>query len=558
MDPDYQLQHFMHDHEWVVNISRILEKSLEEKEEAIEAAVSIFSVPKTLLLAKPEAYVPQMVALGPYHHRRPELFEMERYKLNSAKRVQRNFKQSKISNLVQTFKEKECHIRGYYHRFLEFDKETLAWIFAIDASFLLEYLQVYSAKRESESSISSRLATTYSMDETKRKTTRKAILRDIIMLENQIPLFLLKEVQMLYHHQQEDHSDQALASMLLGFCKALCPIKYVKDEQSFKEECFTKSHLLDLLYSMIVPKFPLMDQIQSHPKIEKDKANNKDYDNNNFGSLSTKTLKSILMMFWHIISLPIFLLQKIFKSRTIMLILMVPYKFLLLFRNIREASVSKFISSAEEVAEGMGSVCGQKEESPLIEEISIPSVSDLTEIGVQFIPTNGGLETISFDKSSGKFYLPVVDLDENSEVVLRNLVAYEASISPEAMVFTRYTELMNGIIDSEEDVRILRKCGIVLNRLKSDQEVANLWNGLTKSVSITKVWILDKAIEDTNCYYSMSWKVKMKEKVKRCLSSSWPMLAFIAANLLLLLSAVQAGCSMYNCSKWLQNDLTSD
>jgi hypothetical protein len=33
---------------------------------------------------------------------------------------------------------------------------------------------------------------------------------------------------------------------------------------------------------------------------------------------------------------------------------------------------------------------------------------------------------------------------------------------------------MNGIIDIEEDVRILREAGIILNRLKSDEEVATL------------------------------------------------------------------------------------
>ena len=63
---------------------------------------------------------------------------------------------------------------------------------------------------------------------------------------------------------------------------------------------------------------------------------------------------------------------------------------------------------------------------------------------------------------------------------------------------TRCVELTSGIADTKEDVRILRDSGTVLNRLKSDEEAANLWHGITKFMNTTKVPILDKAIEDAN------------------------------------------------------------
>ena len=135
--------------DWVISISQILEEAVEEKDHEDDQGqkfVSIFNVPKTLMATKPEAYTPQMVALGPYHFRRPELFEMEQYKLTSAKRVQKNFKQNKLRDIVRCFEEMDSDISGCYHRFLEYDQETLAWILSIDASFLLEYLQTYSAK----------------------------------------------------------------------------------------------------------------------------------------------------------------------------------------------------------------------------------------------------------------------------------------------------------------------------------------------------------------------------------------------------------------------------
>ncbi|CAK9310373.1 unnamed protein product [Citrullus colocynthis] len=93
------------------------------------------------------------------------------------------------------------------------------------------------------------------------------------------------------------------------------------------------------------------------------------------------------------------------------------------------------------------------------------------------------------------FYLPTISLDVNSEVVLRNLVAYEAS---------KPSGPLNGIIDSEEDVKLLKEKGIILNHLNSDAEVAKLWNGMSKSIKLTKVPFLDKnpklKTSNLNCF----------------------------------------------------------
>jgi hypothetical protein len=183
-------------------------------------------------------------------------------------------------------------------------------------------------------------------------------------------------------------------------------------------------------------------------------------------------------------------------------------------------------------------------------QLLIPSATKLSGVGVKFIPTKGGLKTICFDKPCGAFYLPVVNLDDNSEVLLRNLLAYEDCLAPECTVFTRYVELMSGILDTKEDVKILRDSGIVLNRLKSDEEAANLWHGITKFMKLTKVPILDNAIEEANSYYSNNWKVRMSTSFKKYVYSSWPILTFLAADLLILLSALEAFCSVYGCSKW--------
>lgn len=186
---------------------------------------------------------------------------------------------------------------------------------------------------------------------------------------------------------------------------------------------------------------------------------------------------------------------------------------------------------------------------PLVEEITIPSVSELAKYGVRFSPTNGGISTISFDPKTITLGLPSISLDVNTEVILRNLVAYEASIASGPLVFTRYTELMYGIIDTEEDLKLLRRQGIILNHLKSDSEAAELWNGMSKSIKLTKVAHIDKVIEDLNKYYNGRWAVKAQKTLKSYVYNSWQFLTLLAAVMLLLLTAVQAFCSVYSCPR---------
>ncbi|KAK1319856.1 putative UPF0481 protein [Acorus calamus] len=75
-------------------------------------------------------------------------------------------------------------------------------------------------------------------------------------------------------------------------------------------------------------------------------------------------------------------------------------------------------------------------------------------------------------------------------------------------MWTRYIELKNGIINSEEDVKLLRERGIVHNQLKTDREVVDLWKGMSKTVKLTRAVRNDQVIEGVNGYYEKSWKVQ--------------------------------------------------
>ncbi|GAY66939.1 hypothetical protein CUMW_252790 [Citrus unshiu] len=188
-------------------------------------------------------------------------------------------------------------------------------------------------------------------------------------------------------------ADDLLQAMLMGFCEEVSPFKMKKNKPMIQaSEC---AHLLDYLYNTIL----LSKMILSGP---------------------------IKFLF----KLPCFMLSKIPGFS----ILAQPVQNLIFPQDNEENK-----SDGERPPSNK-----HMNKPPLVEEITIPSVTDLAKV------------------ETATLHIRTVSFDVYTEVVLRNLVAYEASNASGPLVLTRYSEFMNGII---------------LNRLNSDAEVANLWKG---------------------------------------------------------------------------------
>ncbi|KDO39093.1 hypothetical protein CISIN_1g036543mg [Citrus sinensis] len=401
-------------------------------------------------------YTPQEVAIGPYHHLRPELHEMERYKLAAARRAQRQF-------------------YGDHKLY-----DTLAWMMAIDASFLLEFLQIYAMKDDK-----------------------------LLATSSSISISHLKILQLRY--LSSESADDLLQAMLMGFCEEVSTFKMKKNKPMIQAS--ESAHLLDYLYNTVVPK----QQQAEVTEIDGQEIYSDD-------------LKKFFSELW-----------KLFSK----MILLGPIKFLFKFPCFMLSKIPGFSILAQPVQNLIFPQDNEENKSdaerspsnkhmnkpPLVEEITILSVTDLAKV-----------ETVTL-------HIHTVSFDVYTEVVLRNLVAYEASNASGPLVLTRYSEFMNGIVDTEKDVKLLRENGIFLNRLNNDAEFANLWKGITKSIRLTKVPHIDIVIEDVNKYYNSRWRVNYWKNKKLNVFGSWQFLTFMATIMLLLLTALQAFCSVYDCRK---------
>ncbi|XP_023520065.1 putative UPF0481 protein At3g02645 [Cucurbita pepo subsp. pepo] len=503
---------------WVVYINDIIHKHLKNPKSDISS--SIFIVPKFLSAAKPQHYTPQFLALGPYHHFSQELYDnMERYKLMIANQIRH---QIEFQSFVCRLSQLDLHIRGSYHRRLDLDADTLALIMAIDALFLLELL--YSQVQNHD--LLRPLNKFITVSRCKR-LSNDAVVRDIVKLENQIPLFVLREIFAAAIQCEATESDDLLASVLVGFCIEISPLNLTVGRRGVIE-C---AHVLDVLYRLILPENLECSGEDDGPKEQP-------------GNIQqSRSLKGNYLWSY-------------------------PWNWMLdCFKILRGSKkVFEFIGRLLDLLPIVGGLVSSMEENPdrnrveiLIEDktplmeagIKIPTASQLLDTGVSF-KQSASIKTIKFEAESVTLFLPVIKLGANSEVILRNLVAYEAMAMPDILAFSRYLHLMNSLIDTAEDVKILKDAEIVvMNGMKKDEEVAVLFNGImtSSSMGLSAAKELDEAINGVNKYYKGRPKVKASRAIKKYVYSSWRILALMATLMVLGLLVLQSFCSVYNCPR---------
>lgn len=535
---------------WASHINQTIHEELEEE---LDFSVIVFTVPKSLMACDPSSYVPQQVSMGPYHFLNPEVLEMEKYKIDAAKIFQKQMKSAlTFDNLVEQIKAVESKIRISYDKPLKLTCDTLALMLAIDAAFLLEFLKIYAVKegRLQEATISSKMS--HLVDLQGKKSSHNALLRDFLMLENQIPLFILKRM-LQSQFSLPEVSDEMLLTMLMGLSKDLSPFKTAKTSmKAYQLDNF--AHLLDYLFRAIVPE---LEGEHGEIIVEEDEQGDGDVDDEKDITFEHSShVKEALGKVWGMLC-KVNVFKKLTSSRSIKTLMKMPMDLVAKVPGVDKLkeTIEKLFLSGEEKDEENPE---DSDKAPLIEEITIPSVTELARAGIKFCPSHEGISSIAFDPKTATLSLPVVCLDINSEVVLRNLVAYEACRAKGPLVLARYTEFMNGIVDTEEDATFLINNGIIQSQLKSQAEVASLWNGMDKSVRLTKVPFLDQVIDEVNKYYSQRWKVKAIKFARAYIFGSWKLLTFMATILLLSMVAVQAFCSVYTCSRWFTDVVVED
>ncbi|KAL4655112.1 hypothetical protein ACB092_01G427300 [Castanea dentata] len=147
----------------------------------------IYKVPHHLQKWNEEAYTPQVISIGPYHHKNEKLKTMEenkeRYFRSFVQRCQINWK-NLVPKLVSTIRELEERIRGCYAETIKLKSDEFVMIL-VDASFILELFMKNCSRNWT------------SDDPMLIIPIANAMIHDLLLLENQLPFFVLNELYLV-------------------------------------------------------------------------------------------------------------------------------------------------------------------------------------------------------------------------------------------------------------------------------------------------------------------------------------------------------------------------
>ncbi|XP_054781392.1 putative UPF0481 protein At3g02645 [Prosopis cineraria] len=146
---------------------------------------SIFRVPPQLRERKEKAFTPQVISIGPLHHNSPKLKPMEEHKMRYLKDFLSRT-QASLEDCVQLLKGKEEMLRSYYADLIEFDSDKFIEIILVDATFILELFF-----RNSFGNHQLRNQHDHFFGSPRKLYFIK---NDMILLENQVPFFIIEDL----------------------------------------------------------------------------------------------------------------------------------------------------------------------------------------------------------------------------------------------------------------------------------------------------------------------------------------------------------------------------
>ncbi|KAM7505328.1 hypothetical protein LguiB_004232 [Lonicera macranthoides] len=398
-----------------------------------------------------KCYDPVVVSIGPFHHGKPDLAPMERFKFLLTRMYA---KESKVS--VKELYKKVAEVSGEARKCYtedstaDFDEEVFARMMFLDGCFLLQFVSCIAEGNDKRKEM-----------EMKSRDI-SFVKRDLLLLENQLPFKVLK---VLMNERFEEGKGEETIS---NFIKRYWPKSRINGELETDKE------------NKCIEKFKKFFNFFSTA----DDPEEKDYN-----------------------SQPVHLLELV-RSQLI---------------DVKAFERGGYYPSGEYW-------------------YSYRSAMELKKVGIHFKPGKSTRYSDIKFKSKGfssVLTLPPITIDDLTESMLLNLVAYEACPdTPDDFGVTSYICFMDSIIDHGEDVKVLRSTRILQNCSGSDEEVAKLFNAIAKDL-VPNPYGFSDVKSGIEKHYKSVVKVWMAECKHAHFSSPWTVVAFFAAIFVISLSVIQ-------------------
>ncbi|KAH7663960.1 HP0062-like domain-containing protein [Dioscorea alata] len=422
---------------WEATIQAEVKKFNGDEEQKQLKKRSIYQLPPFAKMMKSATVLtPQVVSFGPYHHGNPNLMLVEGYKKTALIHFLVNAGRP-LQYFIDEMKNHVNDLQACYD-FLEDeweDKDKFIELMITDGCFMLEVLRIHEKQP-----VKAPYAThdpIFSDHATQHKLLH--IKKDMLMLENQLPLLVLKVL-----HQGK--TDKEINNLVFKFFEMEDMLNTTPDQLGL--------HVLDLYRK---------------------------------GLIGAQTKPSAAATFINIC-----------------------------------------ISSAQE----------NITQPPQSANVQMLNAMKLYQSHVRFVPSEEKKITcISFEK--GILKLPYFIVDDATESTFLNLMAFEhLHVGLEDEV-TSYVCFMDELIDSADDVQLLRSKKIIHTAVGSDQAAADLLNSLTKEVTHDPKGKIQEVREAVKKYSGKNLNRWLADLLHLYFETPWKTLAAVAAVLLLVLTIVQ-------------------
>ncbi|WOL02522.1 UPF0481 protein [Canna indica] len=421
---------------WVLEIDDQLKSINQSREIEHWSKQSIYKVPACIKVLSHKAYKPQVVSFGPYHHGDPDVSPMEEHKrralLHFLKRSHKQldeFVAAMDDEVIQQLQEAYQGLDGKWK-----DKENFLQLMIMDACFMLEIMRT-AAGTYNDYAVNDPIFSSHGM-----LYNVPYIKRDMLMIENQLPLLALEKLLTVENGTKPRH-------------------EYV---------------------NKMVLKF---------------------------------------------LALP----------------------------NARTALAGLGLHPLDVFRHSMLHGPAHRSRDPEDQEGSsdiIRSAVELYEAGIRFKRSkSNSLRDIKFHH--GVLSLPVIVVDDSTEYMFLNLMAFERLHVGAGNEVTAYVFFMDNIIDSAKDVSLLNSKGIIQNAVGSDKAVAKLFNSLSKDVVLDPDSSLEEVHRKVNKYCKKDINMWRANLIHTYFRSPWAFLSLAAAIFLLVLTVMQ---TVYTILPYYQGD----
>lgn len=174
------------------------------------------------------------------------------------------------------------------------------------------------------------------------------------------------------------------------------------------------------------------------------------------------------------------------------------------------------------------------------------SATQLHEAGVKFkVKSSKCLLDIAFEFKNGVLEIPRLELYDQTEALIRNVMAFEQYCFGEKTYIRDYYLLLDCVVNTIGDIDLLCDKGIIRNYLGDNKAATSLVNKLNIHVSWSGINPNHNRIfKELNAFYQKPWH-KWKATLRhQYFSTPWRIASTIAAIILLVFTFIQTVCSI--------------